>query len=168
MIEPKDLLYLVINPVNVALGLQGSEIGITKADLLILGTACAESDCGRYLIQRGGPALGICGMEPGMTGHDDIWVNYLASRSELTRRVKLLMTNPENPTAEEMTWNLKYSCAMARIKYLRDKDKIPDTLPGQAAYWKRVYNTEAGKGTLDRYIAKWNQFIGQGGFAGTV
>jgi len=156
MIEPIDLLTLVIRPVLMDLGLH-----TTKAELLILGTACAESDCGRYLKQRGdGPALGIFQME--RATHDDLYENFLSFRPLLRDRAWQYVTDGRQ-NAEEMIGNLYYATAMCRIHYLRDPEPIPDTLPGQAAYWKRVYNTEAGKGTVEKYIAKWNQFLGQGG-----
>jgi hypothetical protein len=131
-----------------------------KAEQLMLGTACKESKCGLWLVQLGGgPALGLFQMEPGMTGHDDIWANYLAFQPDLTLRVKLLMILSETPRAEEMVGNLYYACAMARIKYVRDFFEIPADLAGQAAYWKRVYNTRIGKGTIEEYIAAWHEFV---------
>lgn len=41
-----------------------------------------------------------------------------------------------------------------RLRYLRAQGAIPDTLVGRAEYWKKWYNTSAGKGTVDGYIKK--------------
>lgn len=160
MIDPSQLLKEIIRPTLKDLGLWSE-----AAECLVLGTACVESECGRWLRQiGGGPAVGIYQMEPGMTGHDDIWVNYLAFQPELTRKVRLLMINSENPTAEEMIGNLYYATAMCRIKYRRDRELLPGYLRGQAEYWKRVYNSILGKtkGTPQKYIDAWNRYVEPG------
>lgn len=41
-----------------------------------------------------------------------------------------------------------------RLRYLRAQGAIPDTLAGRAEYWKKWYNTSAGKGTVADYIKK--------------
>ncbi|QVJ13210.1 hypothetical protein [Pseudomonas phage PSA28] len=41
-----------------------------------------------------------------------------------------------------------------RLRYLRAQGAIPDTLVGRAEYWKKWYNTSAGKGTVAGYIKK--------------
>ncbi|OAG73514.1 hypothetical protein A0J51_00982 [Gluconobacter japonicus] len=50
------------------------------------------------------------------------------------------------PTADRMVWNLRYSCAMARIKYYRDSASLPDAsdAAGMAQYHKRVFNSPLG------------------------
>ena len=44
--------------------------------------------------------------------------------------------------------NLAYATAMARMLYWRKPEALPaaDDIPGLAAYWKRHYNTAAGRG----------------------
>jgi len=46
----------------------------------------------------------------------------------------------------------------SRIKYYRDSATIPTDLRGQAEMWKRVYNTAAGKGTIDEYMMNWARY----------
>lgn len=41
----------------------------------------------------------------------------------------------------------------ARLHLLRCPGPIPDSLEGQAAYWKKHYNTILGKGTEEGYIS---------------
>jgi len=48
---------------------------------------------------------------------------------------------------------------MCRIHYLRVPEPIPDTIQGQAAYWKMHYNTELGAGTPQEYILSWYRFV---------
>ena len=104
----------------------------------------------RALRQDGGPALGLWQMEPGT--HQDIWNNFLMYRAELTRRLQSTcrMDAPFYP--EQLVWNLRYACAMARVHYMRVPDSIPEGLEGQAAYWKQWYNTPRGRGTVEHYM----------------
>ncbi len=44
------------------------------------------------------------------------------------------------------------SALAARLFLLTIPEKIPDTLKGQAAYWKKHYNTVKGKGTARKFI----------------
>ena len=41
-----------------------------------------------------------------------------------------------------------------RLRYMRAQGPIPSTLTGRAEYWKKWYNTSAGKGTVAGYIKK--------------
>jgi hypothetical protein len=130
------------------------------AEELVLGTACQESGCGRYVRQLGdGPARGICQMEPAT--HDDIWENWLAYRAPYAERVLQLM--PHWPRgAERLTVSLAYSVAMCRVHYLRVPDPLPapGDLHGQAAYYKRFYNTRLGAATVEEYVANWRRYVG--------
>lgn len=155
MIDPIHLLNYVIRPTLKDIGLWSVE-----AELLVLGTACAESDCGRWLRQKGtGPALGIFQMEPAT--HNDICTNFLNYKPELAGRI-CKATRTQNFIAADLITNLAYAAAMCRVHYLRDKEPIPRTLPEQAEYYKRVYNTHLGAGTADGYIKKWRQFVPAG------
>ncbi len=129
---------------------------------LLLGTAAAESS----LIHRkqigGGPARGIWQMEPG-TGVD-IFEKYLQFKplfrmSLMSLWIDLRHAPYWTPAIQDLRFHLEinddFACAMARIKYLRDPDPIPDTVEGQAAYWKKIYNTPAGKGTVEHYLSQW-------------
>ncbi len=46
----------------------------------------------------------------------------------------------------------------SRLHYLRMPGSIPDELTGQAFYWKKFYNTSAGKGTVEQYLKNWRQY----------
>ena len=149
------LLAYVIRPV-----LKDLRLWSLEAERLVLGTACAESDCGRWLRQKGGgPALGIFQMEP--STHDDLFVNFLDHRHHIRRQVWNWRVNVE-ADARELIWNIGYATAMCRVHYLRDPEPLPNTLVGQAEYYKRVYNTHLGAGSAEGYIKKWRQFIPSG------
>ena len=151
MIDPKQLTEYIIRPV-----LKDIELWSEPAERLVLGTACQESGCGHWLHQvGGGPALGIFQMEP--ASHDDIWTNFLKFHPELVTKVLRWCVNL-NHGANEMVFNLAYATIMCRLLYRRVAESIPDTLMGQAEYWKNHYNTALGAGTVEQYIANWNRF----------
>lgn len=155
MIDPLQLLNHIIRPV-----LHDLDLWSPEAERLVLGTACKESECGRWLVQLGGgPALGIYQMEPAT--HSDLWAHYIYGRDALRLRLQKFCSQAE-PPANELIWNLAYATAMCRIHYYRAPEKIPDDLPGQAQLWKLRYNTPLGAGTVDEYIAAWRQFVPAG------
>lgn len=128
------------------------------AEDLLVGTAVHESLCGYYLRQRsGGPALGIYQMEPDT--ENDIWENYLNYRFDMSLLVAQLVASFPVNREEQLIGNLPYATAMARLKYFRALGPIPDTLEGQAAYWKEHYNTAKGAGTVDEYIDHYHRYV---------
>lgn len=58
----------------------------------------------------------------------------------------------------------------ARIHYLRDKHSIPTSQdPAElGAYWKRVYNTEMGAGTVSRFVQAYKENNVEGLLAQTL
>ena len=50
--------------------------------------------------------------------------------------------------------NMSLQVAFCRLKYRRDKYALPgmDNIEAQAKYWKRVYNSEKGRGTVEHFI----------------
>ncbi len=114
---------------------------------LLVATATAESLRGTYVVQKGGPALGVYQMEPAT--HSDIWNNFLAYKDELYE-----LLEDEYTDELDLTANLRYATIMARLHYYRVKEPLPaaDDLEAQARYWKDHYNTHLGKGTVDHFM----------------
>lgn len=159
MIDPRELRSQVIKPALERIGLYSP-----AAANLLLGTAIVESTVGRitHLVQRGGPALGIYQVEP--STHRDTWENFLRYRGELRAKVDQLasqrwrnqIANMAFPADDELVWNLGYATAIARIKYYRDPMPLPGAvdLPQLGLYWKRVYNTGRGAGSIEHWLDK--------------
>jgi hypothetical protein len=101
--------------------------------------------------------MGVWQME--RTTHDDIWTHFLNGRTKLGLNV---LGPYYKPDATRMVWDLSYACAMCRIHYLRCPDALPPAgdIAGQAAYWKRWYNTPLGKGTVEQYVDSWRVAMG--------
>lgn len=152
--NPKQLRELVIRPTLHTLGMWSQ-----PAEDLLLGTACQESHCGKYIRQLGCSgavgAFGIWQME--LATARDIYDNFLNHKPELKHVVESLRGGAQSIT-DALVCNLAYACAMARIKYYRDPKAIPATLIGQAEMWKRVYNTALGKGTVAEYMDNWARY----------
>lgn len=121
------------------------------AERLLLGTAIVESGL-KYTKQINGPALGFFQMEPAT--HDYIWLKFIGAtrREHLLQGLSKLAVKPAD--SKEMRNNPFYAAAMARINYLRFPEALPDEndIEAIAVYWKKYYNTAAGKGTVERFI----------------
>jgi len=151
-----DLKQYIIKPSLEYLGLYSE-----SAKNLLLGTLAVESKMGHYLHQVNGVALGICQMEPNT--HHDIWHNYLSqpSKKDLLRRILVYFDASTRPMPERMIYDLRYAIVMCRLHYLRVPEPLPvaDDIEGMARYWKQHYNTELGKGTIDKFIEAYNKFV---------
>lgn len=130
-----------------------------EAVQLLLGTACVESDCGHFIMQKGnGTARGIYQMEPAT--HDDIWHNYINHRPQLKAFMRGELGETLLPVkSDSLRWNLRYATMMTRLHYYRVAEAIPTTTPTeQATYWKQHYNTPNGKGRIEDYLIKSEKY----------
>lgn len=138
------------------------------AENLLMGTAMQESRCGTYLVQIGGPALGIFQVEPATA--DDIIFRYLERRPALRRQFeagfRLLDGRPVNwPGLDRdlvcaaLASNLRFSTAVARLRYWMVPQPLPAAgdIDGLAAYWKQHYNTPLGRGTEEEWANNYRQ-----------
>ena len=60
---------------------------------------------------------------------------------------------------DQLKGNLYYAVAMCRIHYYRVSEALPNDLEGMARYWKKYYNTELGKGTVEEFIHNYEQAV---------
>lgn len=116
---------------------------------LLLGTAAQESKFGEYIRQIRGPALGVFQMEPAT-------FDWLRDKYSLKYPAVL-----KARMAEELEWDLFLSILTARLRYR----VIPEALPSSsdvlalALYWKQHYNTPAGAGTVEEFIANYGKYV---------
>lgn len=150
MIDAAHLRKHIVRPALETLGLWSE-----SAEALVMGTAAAESRL-RYLVQLGGPALGLWQMEP--STHSDCWASYLDYRTELAGKVMVAAgrgtKTPRLPPHDWLVFNLRYAAAICRVHYLRDPHPLPaaDDVRGMAETWKRAYNTALGAGTVEHFV----------------
>ena len=147
-LDASQLRRLVIQP-----ALSEIELWSPAAEELVLGTAIVESRLS-FIKQLGsGPALGLWQIEPDT--HRDVYDNFLDYREGLYDQV-IGLSAPGQTFEENLTSNMQYGAAICRLCYYRAPKALPDEgdLQGQAAYWKRYYNTPLGAGTEGKYIAE--------------
>jgi hypothetical protein len=158
MLHPDHVTRFVIVP---ALAVFPEAMRSIAAVQLLLGTALIESRL--TLLKQGwhdgedgqGSALGLFQCEPAT--HHDLWLNYLAYQPALARCLCPLGPLP----AERLMTDLLYACRIARLHYYRVPAPLPaaDDGEGMAAYWKRYYNTAAGRGDPARFVRLFRQYV---------
>lgn len=148
-LSARHFRFTIVQPVLARLGLPGE----ATAMRLLLGTAAVESGL-RHLAQLGsGPALGLYQIEPAT--HEDLWVNFLGHRQDLSERVRAF-AHAGTPRAMQLAGNLDYATAIARLVYFRRPEPLPAPEPeALGAYWKAHYNTAAGAGTVADFMRAW-------------
>jgi hypothetical protein len=129
----------------------------SEAVSLLLGTAAQESALGKYIRQLGnGPALGFFQMEPAT--FRDIIENFLYYKPILKAKV-IEACNVKHLDADCLEYNLKVAIIFCRLHYLRVPEKLPYSIQGMAAYWKKHYNTHLGKGTEKEFFENFYKYI---------
>ena len=130
-----------------------------EAEDLVFRTGKVESSY-KYIRQLRGPARGLFQCEPWVSV--DICKNYLSYRPELMRKVanaiKVNVAHFTQPVEDDWDFiletNLAAQIAMCRLHYRRIPSKLPSSLKSQAAYWKKYYNSSAGRGTVEDFLER--------------
>jgi len=146
-----------------------------RVSRLLFGTAAQESEFverrqhgrdGKVLSGDVG-AFGLWQVEIATSVEDSL--NALYARPALLERVKAWLPTYcrevlETRNARFIAWFMTVpsgdplAVLFARLHYLfRTKDPVPESVGDQAAYWKRWYNTIAGAGTVEQYLANWHR-----------
>lgn len=158
MLSIADLREFVIRPAHQRVYLRG-----VNREQLVLGTGLVESGY-KFLDQTTpgpGPAYGLWQMEEAT--HVDLWVNYINFQPFALRNALFEMAGVKYapPPITTLHWNLMYAAAMCSVQYKRAPAELPEAgdFEGMAAYWKRWYNTPAGKGTVEKAIPFFRQVV---------
>lgn len=128
------------------------------AENLLLGTALHESGGFRWTEQLdGGPARGFYQMEPDTL--KDLYLSWLKYRPDRHKELESLRPRYMDEH-EALSCMPAYATLAARLQYLRDPESLPpyDDIRALARYWKRVWNTEKGKGTEQQFVDAWNRY----------
>jgi len=135
----------------IKLTLQHLDLDSEDARSLIYKTGKAESGYKTLQQYGGGPALGFFQMEPPTCR--DIWDNYVMYRPKY--RDKLYSLGFDDGTLEFcLLSNIGLQAAFCRLHYRRVPSALPkgDDLESQAKYWKKYYNSNLGKGTIEHFM----------------
>lgn len=153
MISADEFRIYVIRPV-----LRDLNMWSRAAENLLMGTAAVESNLAYHLVQIGGPALGPFQMEP--STRDWLLNQYLEARPALRTLVAHASGTTDLNKASLIT-NLAFAAAMARLYYWSRPDPLPeaDDLQALGQYWKDHYNTKYGKGTVAKFVLKYQELV---------
>lgn len=106
-----------------------------EAVTLVLGTIAHESDFGSHTVQMGGgPALGIAQIEPSTF----VWLQDKYAEKFPRHILK-------DRFSRDLRTDNELSILVCRLRYLVVKEPLPQTKDEMAAYYKKYYNTAAGK-----------------------
>ena len=135
----------------IKLSLQHLGLDSEDARSLIYRTGKAESGYKTLQQYGGGPALGFFQMEPNTAL--DIWDNYVMYRPKYREKLYALGFD-DGALKFCLLSNIGLQAALCRLHYRRVPSALPkaDNLKAQAKYWKKFYNTEAGKGTIKHFM----------------
>ena len=144
-----DLRRYVIRPALSPHGLWSE-----AAEELLLLTAAKESKLGYYLKQLGdGPGLGLWQVEAETFNWLRDGVSFIGFKNPLKGRHE-----------SELIYDLRLGAVTARLRYFVDPNPLPaaDDVESLAKYWKRVYNTSAGKGKWEEAVQAYQYYVVEG------
>lgn len=160
-IDCRQLADQVVEPVLASLFVDEPRMPPTLDALaLILGTAAVESRMGRYIRQMG--------RRGGYARARSPWQVEPATARDLIQRFRVFApsirgyTLPGLSVTDQLPGNLYLGALFCRVKYRSCPGALPawHDVEGQASYWKTYYNTAAGAGRPEDYVAAYEQFVG--------
>ena len=121
---------------------------------LVVRTGMAESGYRAFKgYGKNNPAIGSWQIEPATMY--DMMRNYIIYRAPYRKALEELGMKFKGDDIEiSVMSNMGVQAALCRLHYRRDSKPIPswDDLESQGKYWKRVYNTIKGRGTVKHFI----------------
>ena len=118
---------------------------------LIFKTGMAESAYKTVKQYNGGPAIGYWQVEPNTMY--DIMENYVKYRPKLEKLLISLGYSDSDSETRVMN-NMSLQIVFCRLKYKMSRFPLPEAgdLESQAKYWKKIYNSYLGKGTVKHFM----------------
>lgn len=117
------------------------------ANLLLYETAKAETGLGSIEDKTIGAGIGICQFDK--FPFDDLKKRSLTYKDKILKDLGVDISLVE---WEHLRYNSFLSLLFCRLQYKPFNEEIPIDLKDRAKYWKKYYNTESGKGTIEHYI----------------
>ena len=158
MLDVGDFRELVVRPSLIHLQNWDRRLWTEAAENLLIGTALQESGLRHLRQMHGGIALSVYQIEPATAL--DVWDNFLSRHPRCAEIVEGLMA-PAGDRVGQLTWNLGYATAVARLIYWRGPEPPPppENIDGLGRYWKDHYNTAKGGGTAAQFIFNYRTYV---------
>lgn len=121
-----------------------------KATMLMLETAAQETRCGTYKDPT------PYGAGAGVFQCDLIAFQDIQQRCPVSAYRKVsdaFGIDIKKAKHEQLLYSPLLGAIFCRLHYLLRNEPIPQDEVGRAEYWKKHYNTRAGKGTVQEYLA---------------
>jgi len=145
-LDVKQFREYVVRP-----ALQGIGLWSEAAEELVTGTALVESNLNYVKQVGGGPAVGICQMEPAT--YADLCARLFEKHRELYDVIRGYLFMTVIPTSiNYLAGNTTASVIFCRLKYYLHPDPLPAAhdFAAMAAYHKKIYNTASGAADVYR------------------
>lgn len=152
MYKQQELKAIINETLTTASNVTGLNLNSPEAIDWFVTVPAHESHMGKYRKQINGPAIGIYQMEPRTIV--DIQRHVLS-----LPKYELLRKHIQSLTGTIQDNDVK-STLFARAQMLR----FPETFPsvgdrhGQAELWKKRWNTENGRGTIEKFLRDNEKF----------
>lgn len=124
----------------------------------MMGTTATETHCGLYPDDNP-ESKGV-----GLYQHDQIRIDDIQQEGEQRHFdivKKLWGYSIPNIVLADLAYDPLLSTICARLGYKRVPALCPSTTLEQAIYWKKYWNTTAGKGTVDHYLDSVDEYLGE-------
>ncbi|GLX85084.1 hypothetical protein tloyanaT_13360 [Thalassotalea loyana] len=127
-----------------------------SADYMLAETAAAETCLGYYQDPTpNGAGFGLTQFD--LIGFEDVKQRARAKHKEALRQE--LDIDVDAAQLADLNDDPMLSLALTRLKYLLIPEPIPRDFVSRAMYWKRYYNTVAGKGTPKHYLKMAEKYL---------
>lgn len=156
-IDCYQLKEVIVKPALAAIGLYSDD-----AVALMMGTCAQETALGTYIVQKGiGYEGGIGIYQLQAPSYYDVWENKIQPYPNIRAKIKLYLGYEARPPIHRIAADLSLATIMTRFYYSRVIEPIPNRFNIEALgqYWKKYWNTEKGKGTVQQFIDNYKQYV---------
>lgn len=138
----------ISNAANKAVGVFGGDEHTFE---LLMGTCAAETLLCK-LRDNHPEKWGVGATQFDQIGFDDVKMHVKPHDERLF--LQFYGRDIQEVELADLAEDLELAFAFTRLKYKRVPEPIPRTEWGRAMYWKKYYNSNAGKGTPEGYMEK--------------
>jgi len=132
--------------------------GGINAELMLLETACAETQLGQFEDPTpNGAGRGLCQCD-----HIPFYDVISRTRGKHITAVKNAFNiNLYRVKHEQLNDDPLLAFILCRLHYKLIPETFPEHQQGRAQYWKKHYNTVLGKGTVEHYLESVTRVLGE-------